>query len=156
MIKKAGHSQNFIASLLNRRPSTISLELCGHQGLRGYRPAQAQRLSDKRRRHYAPKAFKLCDEVRDWIKTLFKQELSPRHVVNYLKRHKTFTLHHETVYQLIYDDKSMVGELYRHLRIGFKPYRKRYGHYDRRGKIIGCIDIEKRLGIVDSRPRIGD
>lgn len=32
VFKKAGRSQNFIASLLNIRPSTISLELCGYQG----------------------------------------------------------------------------------------------------------------------------
>ena len=91
VMKKAGHSQKSIALLLNRCPSTISRELWRNQGLRGYRPAQAQRLSDKRRRD-SPKAHKLSDEVRGWIKTLNKQELSPRQVVDYLKRHKTISL----------------------------------------------------------------
>ena len=50
VMKKVGHSQKSIAMLLNRSPSTISRELSRNQGMRGYRPAQAQRLGDARRR----------------------------------------------------------------------------------------------------------
>ena len=51
----------------------------------------------------------------------------------------------------------MGGELYRHLRIASKPYRKRYGHYDRRGKLVSRRDIDERPNnIVDRRSRIGD
>ena len=57
---------------------------------------------------------------------------------------------------MIYEDKSMGGDLYQHLRIASKPYRKRYGHYDRRGKIIDRVDIDERPSIVDARSRIGD
>lgn len=46
---KAGQHQKDIATLLVRSPSTISRELYRNQGLKGYRPAQAQRLSDYRR-----------------------------------------------------------------------------------------------------------
>jgi IS30 family transposase len=42
------------------------------------------------------------------------------------------------------------------LRIASKPYRKRYGHYDRRGKIKNRVDIDKRPALVDRRNRIGD
>ncbi|MCU7881085.1 MAG: IS30 family transposase, partial [Candidatus Thiodiazotropha sp. (ex Lucinoma aequizonata)] len=35
-------------------------------------------------------------------------------------------------------------------------YRKRYGHYDRRGKIKNRVDIDERPAIVESRRRIGD
>ncbi|OOY34655.1 hypothetical protein BOW50_12305 [Solemya velum gill symbiont] len=48
--------------------------------------------------------------------------------------HKSLSLHHKTVYQLIYADKARGGDLYRHLRVSSKSYRKRYGNYDRRGK----------------------
>lgn len=155
IMKKAGHSQENIAILLKRSPSTISRELRRNKGLKGYRPAQAQRLSDARRCE-AQKANKVTDEVRGWIEVLIRQELSPQQVTDYLKRHKQLSLHHETVYQLIYDDKASGGDLCNHLRIASKPYRKRYGHYDRRGKIKNRVDIDERPAIVDRRSRIGD
>ncbi len=155
MMKKAGHSQQAIATLLGRSPSTISRELCRNQGLRGYRPAQAQRLTDGRRRE-AWKACKITAEVRHWIEALIRQQLSPQQVVDYLKRHKQLSLHHETVYQLIYEEKAAGGDLYKQLRIAAKPYRKRYGHYDRRGKIKNRVDIDERPAIVERRRRIGD
>lgn len=66
------------------------------------------------------------------------------------------SLHHETVYQLIYADKAEGGELYTHLRIVSKSYRKRYGHYDHRGKIKNQVGIDERPAVVDKRSRIGD
>ena len=49
VMKKAEHSQKDIADILERSPSTISRELYRNCSLRGYRPAQAQHLSDYRR-----------------------------------------------------------------------------------------------------------
>jgi IS30 family transposase len=68
----------------------------------------------------------------------------------------TLALHHETIYQLIYANKARGGDLYKHLRIASRAYRKRYGHYDRRGRIQGRIGIEERPEIVEKRDRIGD
>jgi len=96
------------------------------------------------------------DEVCAWIVNLLRQELSPQQVVDYLRRHKKLSLHHETVYRLVYTDKARGGNLYRHLRIVSKPYRKRYGHYDRRGKLKNRVSIEKRPLVVERRSRIGD
>lgn len=155
VMNKAGHSQEHIASLLERSPSTISRELWRNQGLRGYRPAQAQRMSDERRRN-AQKARKITLEVKCWIETLIRQELSPQQVVDYLKRHKKVSLHHETVYQFIYDDKARGGDFYAHLRVASKPYRKRYGTYERRGRIKNRVDIDERPTVVDRRNRVGD
>jgi IS30 family transposase len=152
---KVGRTQKEIADLLGRSPSTISRELKRNCGLRGYRPAQAQRFSDSRRVN-AHKAMKLTDDVRFWIEQLLRQELSPQQVVDYLKNHRKVSLHHETIYQLIYMNKTHGGDLYRHLRIASKPYRKRYGSYDRRGKIKNRVDIDDRPAVVDRRNRIGD
>ena len=154
-LKKAGHSQQEIARLMGRSPSTISRELRRNQGLRGYRPGQAQRFSTLRRRE-ACKAIKITDEVYGWICHLIEQELSPQQVVDYLNKHQRVSLHHETVYRLIYADKAQGGKLYSHLRIASKPYRKRYGHYDRRGRIKNRVDIDNRPAVVDRRTRIGD
>ena len=154
-LNKAGHAQQDIALLLQRSPSTISRELKRNTGLRGYRPGQAQRLSDNRRNR-AHKARKIDDGVRHGIEILIRQELSPQQVVGYLERDRKLLLHHETIYQLIYADKADGGDLYKHLRIASKPYRKRYGSYDRRGKIPNRRGIEERPAIVESRSRMGD
>lgn len=154
-LKKAGLTQKQIADVLERSPSTISRELRRNCGLKGYRPAQAQRLSDNRRAT-AAKSIKITDEVWGWIEQLIRQELSPQQAVDYLKTHKNLSLHHETLYQLIYADKAAGGDLYKHLRVVSKPYRKRYGSYDRRGKIKNRVDIDERPAIVAQRSRIGD
>jgi len=155
VMKKAGHSQKEIAGYLERSPSTISRELHRNKGLKGYRPKQAQRLASSRRSQ-AHKARKLTEQVLDWIERLIRQDLSPQQVVDYLKRNKKISLHHETIYQLIYADKAAGGDLYRHLRVASKSYRKRYGHYDRRGKIKNRVSIDERPDIVAHRSRIGD
>ena len=154
-LKKAGHSQNEIAAAIERHPSTISRELSRNCGLRGYRPKQADKLSNERRQK-ASKHRKMTDELKRWIEQLICQELSPQQTVSYLEKHKGIKLHHETVYQYIYQDKARGGELYTHLRIAAKPYRKRYGSYDRRGKIKDRISIDQRPAVVDRRNRIGD
>jgi IS30 family transposase len=41
---------------------------------------------------------------------LIRQELSLELVSNYRKRHKNLSLHHETIYQLIYADKARSGD----------------------------------------------
>ncbi|MCU7842019.1 MAG: IS30 family transposase [Candidatus Thiodiazotropha sp. (ex Troendleina suluensis)] len=154
-LKKAGHLQKEIAMLVGRSPSTICRELRRNKGLRGYRPKQAQRLSDARRKG-GHKARKVSNGVKTAIEVLIRQELSPQQVVDYLARHKSLSLHHETVYQLIYADKAHGGDLYTHLRIASKPYRKRYGSYDRRGKIKNRVSIDDRPAVVDRGNRIGD
>lgn len=154
-LKKAGLIQQEIATTLGRSASTISRELRRNGGMRGYRPKQAQCRSDHRRAT-AYKAVKVTEDVMGWIERLVRQELSPQQVADYLKRHKRLSLHHETIYQQIYTDKVEGGDLYTHLRVASKPYRKRYGHYDRRGKISNRVDIDERPVIVDQRRRIGD
>ncbi|UFN56405.1 IS30 family transposase [Microbulbifer celer] len=154
-LRKAGHSQAEIAELLERHPSTISRELRRNTGLRGYRPGQAHKLSDVRRRE-AHKARKVTDEVQRQIELLTMQDLSPQQTAIYLERHTGVSLHHETIYQIIYADQASGGDLYTHLRIASKPYRKRYGSYDRRGKIKNRVSIEERPVVVDQMSRIGD
>jgi len=152
---KEGLSQKAIANNLKRHPSSISRELRRNKGLKGYRHQQANRLAVERR-STAKKHIKLTHEVQGWIRTLIKQDLSPEQVVDYLKKHRDIQLHHETVYQFIYRDKADGGELHQHLRIANKPYRKRYGKYDRRGQIVNRVSIDDRPKIVDEKSRIGD
>jgi IS30 family transposase len=126
-----------------------------NQGLIGYRPQQAKSLSDNRRRH-AAKYIKVTTTVYQGIGTPIRQELSPQQIVDYFARHNKLSLHLETIYQLIYANKTAVGNWYKHLHIMSQPYRKRYGHYDRRGKLKNRDSIDDRPLVVDKRCRIGD
>lgn len=155
ILKKEKYSPSEIARILERHPSTIGRELARNKGLKGYRPKQAQQLSDQRRRN-AYKKIKMTNEVKDLAITLLKKDLSPEQVCLYLKKERKISLHHETIYQFIYQDKACGGELYKHLRIVPKPYRKRYGSYDRRGRIQGAVSIDERPKIVEKKARLGD
>ena len=154
-LNKIGMNKTAIAKQLNRDPSTICREIKRNTGKRGYRPKQAQRLCDERRVS-APKAIKVTNEIQTWIVKLLKQQLSPEQVAAYLKRHKHLSLHHETIYQIIYADKKAGGTLYQQMRIMSKKYRKRYGSYDSRGRIKNRISIDDRPSVVDDKSRIGD
>lgn len=154
-LKKAGLNQKEIAALIDRSPATLSRELRRNKGLRGYRPKQAQELAEQRKQT-AHKAKKVTLKVRLWVEILIRQELSPQQVADYLARHMGVRLHHETIYQMIYQNKAHGGDLYQHLRIASKSYRKRYGRHDRRGKIKNRTCIEERPLIVDELSRIGD
>jgi len=152
---KEGFTQKAIAHNLKRHPSTISRELRRNKGLKGYRHKQANKLAVERRGS-AKKSIKLTAQVQGWIETLIKQDLSPEQISSYLQKHRGVKLHHETIYQYIYCDKANGGALYKHLRIANKPYRKRYGKYDRRGQIVNRVSIDERPNIVDKKTRIGD
>ena len=65
------------------------------------------------------------------------------------------TVSHESIYQYFYWDKSCGGDLYQHLRCK-KQRRKRYGAYDRRGKLVNQVSIDERPEIVELRIRQGD
>lgn len=153
--KAAGYSQQMIAEELGRSPSTISRELARNAGLRGYRPKQAQQLSDERRRQ-ANKYRKVDEQAMAWIETLLNQDLSPEQISGYLARHRRLKLSHETIYRYIYRDQAAGGILYLRLRHVPKGYRKRYGSYQSRGQIVDRISIEQRPAVVDRKNRLGD
>ena len=62
----------------------------------------------------------------------------------------------ERIYRHIQRDEATGGELYKHLRHRRKPYRKRYGSQERRGRIIDRVDIEERTSVVDEHSRLGE
>lgn len=61
--KKAGFKQNKIAKEIGVSESTISRELARNKGLRGYRPIQAQRMADQRKRNKQKKRIKLIEII---------------------------------------------------------------------------------------------
>ncbi|MCK6441063.1 MAG: IS30 family transposase [Planctomycetes bacterium] len=142
-----------IARALKRDRSTISRELQRNKGLRGYRPKQAHALAESRRS--AKTTHRISEELWKEIDRLLREEWSPEQIAGRLKSEHGILISHEWIYQHVYADKGEGGRLYKHLRCCQKR-RKRYGSYDRRGKIAGRVSIDDRPKIVEGRGRIGD
>jgi IS30 family transposase len=150
---KAGLDQTEIAMVLKRHKSTISREIRRNSGLRGYRPKQAQRLTDERKQSRVKPRI----STSSWstVVRLLKEDWSPEQISLWLKEESNVAISHEWIYQFILQDKATGGDLYHHLRCQ-KQHRKRYGSYSRRGQLIDRISIDERPAVVDSRSRIGD
>jgi IS30 family transposase len=153
ILRKAGHLQNFIAREIGVHPATISRELQRGRGRRGYRPKQAAELASARKQ----KRYRARISAATWtlIESLLRQDWSPEQVAGWLFLEKHGSVSHERIYQYIYADKAMGGTLFHHLRCR-KKRRKRYGSYDRRGRLPNCRSIEERPQIVEQRKRLGD
>ncbi|MCJ7539692.1 MAG: IS30 family transposase [Desulfobacterales bacterium] len=152
---KAGFSKTYIASDIGVHKSTISREMKRNRGKKGYRPKQAHFLAVVRSKN-AKKFIKMTSEVLSLIEGFLQQDYSPEQISGYLARKHHVQISHETIYQYVLADKARGGNLYLHLRRSHKKRKKRYGSYDRRGKIKGRISIDERPSIVDTKKRIGD
>lgn len=153
ILKRAGHSQSAIATLMNRHKATISRELARNSGQRGYRPGQAHRLAVARVRTTA-NARRIAPATWAFAQARLGEQWSPEQISGFLKIQGLPGVSHETLYQRIYVDKRSGGHLWRHLRCQ-KLRRKRYGRHDRRGTMPGRVSIEQRPPIVEARTRVG-
>ena len=151
-LKKTGHSVSEIAEVLRVHKSTVSRELKRNRGQRGYRAQQAQRLALERRQKGVPR---ITAEIWALVEKLVRQDWSPEQISGRLKKERGLCISHEWIYQYVLTDKQTGGNLYRHLRCQ-KKRRKRYGKYDRRGKLPNCRSIEERPAVVNRRKRLGD
>ena len=70
-------------------------------------------------------------------------------------RFDILTISHETIYRHIWADKRQGGQLHVHRRCANKPYRKRYGTYDSRGRLAGKRPIATRPPGAAHRSRYG-
>jgi len=89
------------------------------------------------------------------VDSLLKQDWSPEQIAGRLKKEQDLRISHEWIYQHVLADKQTGGDLHKHLRCQ-KQRRKRYGSYDRRGKLPNCRSIEERSACANTRKRIGD
>jgi IS30 family transposase len=153
ILKKAEYNQAEIAKLLERDKSTISRELRRNRGQNGSRPQQAHDLALIRR--YDKVQPRIGSQVWQQVETLIREEWSPEQIVGRVAMEQGVSISHEWIYQYIYADQRSGGDLYRFLRCQ-KVRRKRYGSYDRRGRIPNQVSIDDRPAIVDSKRRFGD
>jgi len=149
---RTGQTQTEMARVIGVHKATISRELKRNTSPLGYEPAQAERLTRARRRKGHGR---IGAQLWAKVESLLQQEWSPEQITGRLKREGEASISHEWIYQHILRDKRMGGSLYRHLRYQ-KKYHKRYGHYDRRGKLQNARSIDERPAVVEQRSRLGD
>lgn len=151
---KIGLSPSRIAKEINCNRSTISRELKRNTGKRGYRPKQADKLAQQRKRGGN---VQISEFEWAYISHLIEREWSPEQIHGFLElRGYGKTASVESIYQFIYADKQRGGRLHKYLRCQ-KQRRKRYGACnDRRGQIVNRVGIEQRPVQADMRQRYGD
>lgn len=75
-------------------------------------------------------------------------------MAGYLRRVARLAISHETIYRHIWADRRQGGTLDTHLRGARKQRRKRYGHYDSRGRLAGKRPIAERPASVAARTEV--
>jgi len=153
-LKEIGYGPSKIAQELEVHKSTISRELSRNIGERGYRPKQANEKALERRTN-ATARKRISAETWEVVEEKLRQDWSPEQVSGWLEKRQEIRISHEWIYQYILTDKQVGGDLYTHLRQHGKR-RKRYGQYDRRGKLPQRVSIEERPKVVEQRQRLGD
>lgn len=149
-------SVNAIAKALDRSQGTISKEINRNKGKKGYRHKQAHKLATER--HIGKiKPHKLTKAVCRKIDTFLKEEQwSPEQIAGRLHMDENISIHHETIYRYVYQNKKEGGTLHTHLRHYGKTYRKRNGKLGRYIGIKERTDIDERPECVNNRERLGD
>ena len=144
-----------MAALLGRHRSTITREFrrnCKpYDG--AYRPSVAQERSNGRRSRSRRNTRFTID---DWklIEWLLGELFSPEQISGRLREEGILEISHETIYQHIWSDKRRGGHLWLFLRQRLR-YRKRYGRYEKRGRVAGKRHISERPAEVEHRNEIG-
>jgi IS30 family transposase len=155
VLKKSGMSQQAIADTVGTSQSTISRELKRNTGQRGYRHKQAQSKAEARR-HNSARAAKMTESMIEAVEQKLAEKWSPEQISGWLYKACDEQLSHERIYQHIWEDKRMGGELYTHLRRQGKKYQKRSNGKRSRGQIRNRVGIEERPSVVEEKSRIGD
>jgi transposase, IS30 family len=144
-----------MAELLGRHRSTVMREFrrnCKtYDG--AYRPSVAQEHANGRRSRSRRNArFTASDwKLIDW---LLGRLLSPEQISGRLREQGLLQISHETIYKHVWKDKRRGGHLWLFLRQRLR-YRKRYGRYEKRGRVEGKRHISERPEQIEQRKEIG-
>ena len=155
-LRRQGLGNPQIARVLRRHRSTIWREVRrnAHPTDGRYKVEKAiERASGRRRRARSHPRFRPWQLHRVW--RLLRRRWSPEQIAGYLGSSGALAISHETIYRHIWRDLRQGGELYRYLRCAMKQRRKRYGTYERRGRLAGKRMIDERPPAVERRQHPG-
>jgi IS30 family transposase len=155
ILRKQGCSNAQIGRALGLHRSSIGRELRRNSTHPDgyYRPHRAQEATNGRRSRSRRKS-PFTAEHWNIVEGLLRADVSPEQVSGRLLAEDVLEISHETIYQHIWRDKREGGHLYRHLRQRPK-YRKRYGTYEKRGRLAGKRHISERPAAVELRNEFG-
>lgn len=156
-LRQENYSQTKIANILGKDRSVICRELNRNSDQRShqYKADLAQKKYETRDRN-RPKKIHFIPSIEKFVKDFIEKDYSPEQIAGIAKKEGITCVSHERIYQFIWHDKKQGGDLYSHLRTQGKCYRKRGSAKDKRGQIVGRIDIENRPKIVEDKSRFGD
>lgn len=149
-----GVSKAGIAAKLGFHRSSVGREVRRNRGERGYRPGQAEQLSQKRQ-EYRHRARRMLPPMIEAVERKLRLKWSPEQIRN---RFRICGLPHvsaETIYKHVDADRKTGGDLWRHLRFARKRRWRRFPSEDRRGRIQGAVPIQKRSAGATNRSRLG-
>ena len=153
-LKMQGCKNAEVARKLGRHRSTIGRELKRNRRIGRYRPDEAEEMT-RGRRTKSRRRWYFTDQQLSLAIRLLREEWSPQQVSDWFKRHRIFSISHQTLYRYIWYDHFFGGTLYKHLRQAEKRRRKRYGSGDSRGVMRGKRHITERPPGAENRSRIG-
>jgi IS30 family transposase len=155
----AGHSIRWIATSLDRAPSTISREIRRNGGPGCYRASQADLAAWDRA--CRPKTCKLAQHrmLACKVAEKLRRQWSPEQIAGWLKRtypdDMSCQVSHETIYRSLFIQSrgALKKELLEHLRRTRAMRRSRHHTQktDDHGKITGTVSISERPAQVDDR-----
>ncbi len=151
-LNRAKRPKAEIAEVLGRDRSTIYRELDRNTGGRGYRPKQAQHKTDERRLRCRREPKMKNPALAKYVKTSLKKKWSPDEISGRSRRafprQPDRQVSHQTIYNWLVAEAP---ELCIHLRRGHRRSQP-----ETRGKLTGCVSIEGRPKVVNSKRRYGD
>jgi len=154
-LKSIGFSQYEIAKEIGVSPSSISRELKRNGPNGKYSVERADLFSVSRRRQASSRAKRMTYTIIKKIENHLKEDWSPQQISGRLKL-ENINVSHESIYKYVWKNKSLGGDLYKHLRHHGKKYNKRSSGNGARGCIVNRVDIAERPAIVETKSRIGD
>lgn len=151
-MRRQGETDAQIARTLDRHRSTIGREVRRNTGGRGYRQKQAQRLAEERRERCRRSKKMDHAPLKKYVTKAIKQEWSPDEIAGRSRldqpRDTACQVSHQTIYNWLRDEAP---QLRAHLRRGHRRTQP-----ETRGKLTGCVSVNDRPQIVDSKRRYGD
>lgn len=156
-LRKLGYKPAEIARELGRHRSTIGREVrrnAWRTDGRSYWVDKAQSYTNERRRA-SRSTSQFSAEEWGLVESVLREDYSPEQVVGWFARFEILAISHETIYRYIWEDQARGGTLHVHLRRANKPFRKRYGAYDSRGRLAGKRHISTRPAGAENRSRVG-
>jgi IS30 family transposase len=157
-LQKAGHSISYIADHLGVNKSTVSRELKRNAKKYGsYNAVCAQEMANERKERFAINR-KFTPSMESFIREKLAQEQwSPEQIKGYCDKNQIPMVSHQRIYQFIWQDKTIGGNLYTNLRTGNKKRRHRYGSGKATFQTIkNRVFIDQRSEVINNKQRYGD